>query len=169
MGGIYGHFAGKEEIWSAVFMAKHPYQALLPLIMSSRGETIEEFLRDTARNMLDTLEERPEIFNLLFIELVEFDGKDIEKLSVELLPVIQQLGQKFFSLKGQLQPISALTIVRAFAGLIISFYITGRFVPPIFRMQIDKQKSLDEFIQIFLHGILDESGSASDADRRENG
>ncbi len=31
MGGIYTHFACKEAIWEAVFMAKHPYHEILTL------------------------------------------------------------------------------------------------------------------------------------------
>ena len=45
VGGIYNHFASKDEIWRAVVEVKHPYHQILPMIEQAQGETIDEILR----------------------------------------------------------------------------------------------------------------------------
>ena len=53
MGGIYNHFDGKESIWEAVFMAKHPYRTMLPLLVERSGHTVAEFVRTAAADVVD--------------------------------------------------------------------------------------------------------------------
>jgi AcrR family transcriptional regulator len=37
VGGIYNHFASKDEIWRAVVEVKHPYHQILPMIEQAQG------------------------------------------------------------------------------------------------------------------------------------
>src|SRR5215213_5484291 len=75
MGGIYNHFDGKESIWEAVFVARHPYRTILPLIVEAQGRTVAEFIRTAANDVVTELEKHDDLLNLMFIELVEFGGR----------------------------------------------------------------------------------------------
>ena len=86
VGGIYSHFTSKEEIWAAVVDAKHPYRQILPLVEEAEGDTIEEILHDAARRMIAGLESRPDLLKLMFIELVEFNGRDVSGLFLTSAP-----------------------------------------------------------------------------------
>ncbi len=43
-GSIYNHFLGKEEIFEAVFIEKHPMFRVLEILDGVSGETLEELL-----------------------------------------------------------------------------------------------------------------------------
>jgi AcrR family transcriptional regulator len=154
IGGIYGHFKNKEEIWSAVFEAKHPYHQMLPLLQAAQGDTIEALLRDTVYRFLEALNQREDILNLMFIELVEFKGAHIESLAYRLTPSLVEIGQKFLSKQDQLRPITPVGLARTFASLFFMYQITDLFMPVHIKGNVDPQTSLEEFIDIYLHGIL---------------
>ena len=85
MGGIYNHFDGKESIWEAVFMAKHPYRTVVPLLVGAEGQTVAEFVRSAAADVVAELEKHDELLNLMFIEIVEFGGARATPIQRHLL------------------------------------------------------------------------------------
>src|SRR5512145_2368243 len=72
LGGIYNHFPNKEEIFKAILIDKHPYKQILPIVLSTKGDTAEELIRNAARALVTELGSRPELLKLIFIEMVEF-------------------------------------------------------------------------------------------------
>ena len=48
----YNHFENKEELFTAVLRAYHPYTVILPALAEVRGDTVEDFLRQGARTMI---------------------------------------------------------------------------------------------------------------------
>ena len=52
LGGIYNHFASKEDIFIAVLVEGHPFHDVMPALLSAEGETIEKFIRDAATRMV---------------------------------------------------------------------------------------------------------------------
>lgn len=154
VGGIYAHFENKETIWAAVFEDRHPYHQILPLLNDAQGETLDELVRDAARKMVHELEKREDIFNLMFIELVEFQGKHINSLALNILPGMAQLGLRLNQYAGTMRKISPPTLARAFLGTFFSFFVTHLFMPAFIRSHIDEEQALDEFTDIFLYGVL---------------
>ena len=75
VGAVYNHFETKEDIWVEVIQKKHPYHEILPLIQAAQGETIAEMVRSAARLLVRELLNRPDLFNLMFIEIVEFQSR----------------------------------------------------------------------------------------------
>jgi AcrR family transcriptional regulator len=156
MGGIYTHFACKEAIWEAVFMAKHPYHEILTLLTQAGGDTIGDFLKQTAALLINGLGQRPDLLNLLFIELVEFDGKHLSIVYSQALPEMARLGQIFAQKKGKLRPVPMPILVRSFTGLFFSYYITEQVLPEGARALMGDH-ALETFVDIYLHGILAEA------------
>src|SRR5512145_1792969 len=95
LGGIYNHFASKGDIFQAVIMDKHPFLQIMPLLTSAPGDTIEAFVRNTARSMIDELGHRPDFIKLMFIEVVEFNGAHMPQVFQFFLPAIQPLVMRF--------------------------------------------------------------------------
>jgi AcrR family transcriptional regulator len=153
-GGIYGRFASKEDIWSAVFEAKHPYHQMIPLLLAAQGDDPETFIRDAAHRLVEELSRHEDLFNLLFIEAVEFKGRNIAPLAVELAEPIAQLGQKLTSHPERLREVNPVTLARAFGSLFFMYHVTDLFMPPQIKALVDPHVALDEFIDIFLHGVL---------------
>ncbi len=158
MGGIYNHFDGKESIWEAVFMAKHPYRAVLPLLVDADGQTVAEFVRSAAGGVVTELERHDELLNLMFIEIVEFGGKHLPDVFHAILPSLYALGEKFRGLQGRLRPLPLPILARSFAGLFFSYYITERLMPREVRPLMGDH-ALDTFVDIYLYGILDSEGA----------
>ena len=65
LGGIYNHFASKDEIFQALVIAKHPYLQIIPLVQNVPGETVEEFVRNAARIVQTEMGSRPDFMKLL--------------------------------------------------------------------------------------------------------
>lgn len=156
MGGIYNYFASKEEIWQAVLYDKHPFHEVMPVLEAASGETLAEIVRDTASRWVAEIGKRDRFLNLMFIEIVEFNSRNISQVFDLFYPQLSALLTKLYQKKGSMRPVSTVNLVRSFAGLFFSFYITSRFLPPALVVQQDEQSNLEEFVDIYLFGILAE-------------
>jgi AcrR family transcriptional regulator len=155
VGAIYNHFQTKEEIWKEVLLTKHPYHEIFPLLLSAQGETVAEVVRASARAMVQELFKRPDLFNLLFIELVEFKGKHVPDVFEAIFPEVAALQSIFKGKRGQMRSIPGPILLRSFVGLFFSYYITGMLMKDLPGVSID-EASLDRFVDLYLYGILED-------------
>jgi AcrR family transcriptional regulator len=155
VGGIYNHFASKDEIFMAVLTNRHPFFDILSALNAAEGQSIESFVRDAASKVVEVVKDRPDFLNLMFIELVEFNARHMPDLFDIFFPQALTFVQRFLDGHQELRPVPIPVLLRAFLGLFFSYVITdilmGDQMPP------DMEKnSLDHFVDIFLHGILAE-------------
>ncbi|RPI84589.1 MAG: TetR/AcrR family transcriptional regulator [Chloroflexi bacterium] len=153
--GIYNHFKGKDEIFSAVLLNYHPYLAVLPAMNAAEGKTVQEFIQDAARRMVESLGYRPDFIKLMFIELVEFNGSHIANMFEVFFPQVMEFARQLNSKEGRLRPIPIPILVRAFIGLFFSYVMTEL----LFANQLPEEMkvhSLDHFVDIYLNGILED-------------
>lgn len=146
VGGIYNHFATKDDIFAAVLDANHPYHTVLPALEATQGETVEAFVLDAAHHFkagLDTAQAR--LLPLMFMEMVEFQGRHLRALTAQLLP--------------------APVMLRTLFGIMIGYVVTGlvlrglKNVPQLKGM--DDYPWFDAMIDVYLHGILAEPEAAA--------
>jgi AcrR family transcriptional regulator len=153
LGGIYNHFVSKEDIFLAVLVEGHPFHDIMPALLAARGETIERFIRDAAANMVAITENQTGYLNLMFIELVEFEGKHLPQIFNVFFPDVLIFSQRFVEGKDELRPIPLMVLLRAFIGLFFSYIMTdliiGEQLPP--EMGVN---ALEHFVEIFLRGVL---------------
>jgi len=153
LGGIYNHFSSKEDIFLTVFVEHHPYRDVLPAMSAAQGGTIEQFVRDAASRMVEALGESQDFLNLTFIELVEFKGRHIPLLFESIFPQLLEFAQRMVAGQGELRSIHLPILLRAFLGLFFSFYLTGMLIGKQLPDEM-QQNALDNFVDIYLHGIL---------------
>ena len=156
LGGIYNHFSGKEEIFQAILMDKHPYKQILPLVLAAKGDTAEEIIRNAARALVTELGSRPELLKLIFIELVEFNGKHVSNLIREIAPKLLPMFKKMIRVRKNLRKIPPPVLVRSFLGMFFSFYITELFIKDSVIAKLMPKNSFDLFVDIYLHGVIKE-------------
>lgn len=156
LGGIYNHFSNKEEIFVAILMDKHPYKQILPLILAAEGNTAEDLIRNAARALVTELGSRPELLKLVFIELVEFNGKHVSNLISEIAPKLLPMFEKMIRVRKNLRKIPPPILVRSFLGMFFSFYITELFIKDSLIGKLMPKNSFDLFVDIYLHGIIKE-------------
>jgi AcrR family transcriptional regulator len=160
LGAIYNHFSGKEALFKEVFLENHPYQEMLPAVIAASGDDPEGMVRDMARRMVDALLHRPAFLNLLFIELVEFNSVHTVELYENILPqVTQSIERMMNTWKDRIRPVPPVVLARAFIGLFFSYYLTDQILKPITKLPAPLQtqmqiNTMDNFVDIFLHGIL---------------
>jgi AcrR family transcriptional regulator len=158
LGGIYNHFTGKDEIFQTLIISRHPYLKILPILIDAPGDTAEAFVRNSACAVQEELGSHPEFIKLMYIEVVEFNGKHFPKLYDTLYPQVLPLLQRFTVPGSGVRDIQLPHLLRAFIGSIMTYYLTESLMssdklPPALR-----EMSLEEFMDVFLHGILEKGG-----------
>jgi AcrR family transcriptional regulator len=159
LGSIYNHFESKEAVFLAVLFEHHPFIAVLPVMNAAQGETTEAYVRDAARRMVAQLYDRSDFLNLIFIELVEFDSVHLPLIFEKFLPEIMAFGNRCFNHRAELKDLPTPLLVRAFIGLFFSYVMTELIMGKHLPSQIN-ENALEQFIDIFLHGIIKEGYQA---------
>lgn len=156
LGGIYNHFANKEEIFVAVLAARNPYLKIFPALQAAQGETVEALVRDAATRMIKALGESRGMMGLMFVEQIEFNGQHIHQIIEVYYPAMKEFIQRFSAVRGPLRPIPPLVLLRSFIGLFFSYYMTEMLI--VERLPARAQQNVfDYFVEIYLHGVLAES------------
>jgi AcrR family transcriptional regulator len=157
LGGIYNHFSSKEEIFAAILVDRHPYKQVLPTVLAAQGDTAEELIRNAARALVTELGSRPELLKLIFIELVEFNGKHVSTIINEVAPKIIPMFEKVIHVRKNLRKIPPPVLVRSFLGMFFSFYITEFLIQDSIVGKLMPKNSFDLFVDIYLHGVIKET------------
>jgi AcrR family transcriptional regulator len=153
LGGIYNHFSSKEAIFSELIFERHPYRQVVQILAETPTDDLEIFVRQAANAMVTELGKRPDFIKLMLIEMVEFKGQNmpgiIERVLPDVIPLIQHIAER----RGGLRNMSPFIFFRAFIGLFFSYYLTEMMIAnhPVFKTQ---DKALDQYVEIFLHGIM---------------
>ena len=156
LGGIYNHFSSKEDIFAAIIIDKHPYKQVLPIVLAAEGDTAEDIIRNAARALVTELGSRPELLKLVFIELVEFNGKHVSNIINEIAPKLFPMFEKMIRVRKNLRKIPPPILVRSFLGMFFSFYITELFIKDSVVGKLMPKNSFDLFVDIYLHGVVKE-------------
>lgn len=155
LGGIYNYFKGKDEIFQELIIDQHPYLKILPIIQDAPGNNAEEFIRNSARAVQEELGNHPDFIKLMFIEIVEFNGKHFQKLYETIFPQALPLLQRFTSPDSGVRDMPLHQLIRVFVGSIMSFYLTEFLMSsPELPTEL-REMSLEDYMEIFLHGIIE--------------
>jgi TetR/AcrR family transcriptional regulator, mexJK operon transcriptional repressor len=154
LGGIYNHFASKDELFEAIIVDKHPYKQVLPAILLAEGESAEEFLRNAAYIIFSELDHRPDYIKLMLIEMIEFNGAHGAKMIKEVFPKVFPTFERLVKSRKSLRVSNPAVLLRSFFGMILSFYITGIVVNNSVIAKLLPTNNADAYVDIFLHGII---------------
>jgi AcrR family transcriptional regulator len=155
--GIYNHFRGKEAIFLTLLGERVPQRALARAMAAAEGETVEQLIHDAMARMSHAMADQYDNLRLLFIELLEFQGRHARHIAKEFLPQALNFVERLQQAEGRLKPVDPMMIARAFLGLFMSYAITVTFFPklPGFTTQAT---DLEELSEILLRGILQSPG-----------
>ncbi len=157
VGGIYNHFKDKEELFAAVLDTYHPYHTLFPVLEGLEADTVEDYIRRAAYVLYDTVSgARAQLLPLIFIELVEFQGRHLRQLVGTIAPFALKMVTRMGQLKGRLRSVAPLQLLTSFLSLIIGMVMTDMLLKnlPLFKA-MQAPGNLDSLIDIFLHGVLE--------------
>lgn len=157
LGGIYNHFASKDEIFEAIIVDKHPYKRILPLVMETPGETAEEFLRNAFTVTVTELGKNPIYMKLLMVEMVEFNGRHGAGMLKEIFPKVLPVFEQMLKVRRGLRIANPAMFLRSFFGMIISYFITEMLIANSVVSKLMPKDAADVYIDMYLHGILKET------------
>lgn len=156
LGGIYNHFKSKEEIFEAIIVDKHPYKKMLPAVLEAEGGTLDEFFRNALRIVIAELSKQPDYMNLMFIEIVEFNGRHGSAILSEIAPKVLPIFEKIIRGRKDLRVKNPALLMRTFFGLILSYFVTDLLVSNSVISKLMPKNTEETYIDLFLHGILKE-------------
>lgn len=154
LGGIYNHFASKEDIFQQISLAYHPIHTILPALGGNEGNTVEEFVHRSADQMYTSLSEGEDFLSLMFIEAVEFKGQHMPSIFQQMFPRALAFSERLQEKDGQVrQDVPFQVMVVTFIGLIFAFFLLYRIFGSVANLGT-AQEVLDRMVDIYLHGIL---------------
>jgi AcrR family transcriptional regulator len=165
---IYNHFDGKEAIFLALLAEHVPQRALVRALAAVEGESVAELVQDAFRRMGAAMEDQFDNLRLLFVELLEFQGRHAADIAEEFLPEALAFVNRVLSAKGGLRPLDPMIAARAFLGLFMSYAITVAFLPKIPGF-VARETDLHDLGDILLHGILAQPPASQAAGNPQGG
>ena len=154
LGGIYNHFKSKDEIFEALVVDKHPYKKVLPLIMKAEGETMDEFLGNATRVVINEMTSQPYYIKLMLVEIAEFNGVHGEALLKEIVPNLLPVFERLIKTKKELRVTQPVILMRSFIGMVLSYMITETIISNSILSKVMPKNILDAYVDIYMHGIL---------------
>ena len=156
LGGIYNHFASKDELFEAIIVDKHPYKKVLPAVLAAQGDTLEEFFKNAIQIVMDELGKEPYYINLMLIEFVEFKGRHGALLLTEIAPKVLPVFEKIVKGRKNLRVTNPAMLMRSFFGMILSYFLTEMVIKDSVVTKLMPKDTAAVYTDIFLHGILKE-------------
>jgi AcrR family transcriptional regulator len=153
LGSLYNHFKDKDDLFRAVFEAYNPYPLLLIALENSQGKTAEELTRMAARRLVTQLNARPDLIKLVFIDVVEFQGKHLREAYPQVAPGMEGFARRLLRDNEAVRPISTDGLLRAFFGLFYTFHMTEMLLGKPSDLETQSAE-LQELIEIYLFGII---------------
>jgi AcrR family transcriptional regulator len=152
---IYNHFSGKEALFAAVLDAYHPYRKVMQALDDADGDSVEALVRDAGRRVSRIISDAAaQIMPLVFIEIVEFQGRHVHQWAQANLPRLARFAHRVEHSPGRLRPIPRLAMLRAFVGLMISVKITETFLKGLPGLPTTGAGGYEDMLDIFLRGVL---------------
>jgi len=154
LGGIYNHFASKDELFEGIIVDKHPYKKILPLILEVQGDTAEDFLKNAARIVITELSREPHYLKIMMIEFVEFNGGHGAAMLKEIAPKVLPVFDQIIKTRKNLRVTNPAMLMRSFFGMILSYFITEMVISNSVISKVMPKNPMDIYVDIFLHGII---------------
>lgn len=151
LGGIYNHFANKEEIFEAVVFSYHPFLIVADRLEGLEADSGEQLLRQVAHLIDAELRRRPALLNLMFIEFIELDGRHAPKVVERVMPRVWPFLQRVTAPPNRWRTENPIVLMRSLVGLLLSHSLVGAIVAdtPL----AEAGGTLDDYLDLYFHGL----------------
>lgn len=159
-GAVYNHFPSKEAIHLALLREADIYSSVAAALADAAGDTPEDLIRDGARRLVAALQAHSDTIRLLFIDVLEFDGRNIASLATEAVPAMLSFSARVIAAgmgRQRFRDMRPDVMTRAFLGLFMSYFMINRFYGGItqeFPSLATDPGVVEDFIEIYLHGVM---------------
>lgn len=151
---IYNYLPSKEALFVDLLSDLLPHRAMLRAMSEATGDSVEALIGDATRRVAAVLADQQTNLRLMFIELLEFQGRHAGFLAEELLPGALTFLHRLQQADGRLRPYPPMIIARAYFGLLLSYAVTVAFFHQVGLVEF-RPDDLTDLGNILLHGILE--------------
>jgi AcrR family transcriptional regulator len=149
---IYNHYPSKEAIFKDVIERFHPYREIIAALDAAEGDSVEALVNSAVDGIMGVIADRRDVVNLLFIEVVEFDGRHANALFQTVFPRALPFLQKLEQAHGRLRPIAPPERMLALIGVMVSQWLMSM----IFALDPSQlEVRMRQAVNIYLYGILE--------------
>lgn len=162
VGGIYNHFASKEDIFRQLVEDRSPSRSMVAALEDVEGESGPELLANAWTRLSAIILEHVDFVQLIFIDIQEFDSGAMRGVVEKVLPVALRFAQRVVESGGLRTDINPFVMMRALVSLLIGYAMTERIafsegqprlgiIPDLSRTQW-----VEAFVDVYLHGVAGE-------------
>ncbi len=153
---LFRHFPSKEKLFEDVINAYSFLPILKGLIPEISKMPHEKALAVIAKRFLDTLDSRKEMIQIMHSEVRRYPEKIYKIYHGFIDETIRTLASYFNEMckKGLLREFDTESGARAFLGMFFSYFNAKEFHMLKKYRNIDTDKIIKEFVDIFLRGTL---------------
>ncbi|HOX46479.1 MAG TPA: TetR family transcriptional regulator [Myxococcota bacterium] len=157
IGAVYNYFDSKEAIFEQVFADYNPFRFVPETFQSARGETPEELLRDIARRLEGMLHQRSDLLRLVFIELLEFNGRHLLTVLTRNAALVDEFRERLGQAGGaRLRDMPPFLLLRTFLGLLSAWFLAETLFQDKLPPSLAALR-MEDAVDVFLHGALAEA------------
>lgn len=159
VGGIYNHFSSKEDILRRLVAARSPFPKIRATLEEAEGTSGPELLANALRRIVAIAVDNIDFIQLAYIDIQQFDGAAMLEVMGDVLPTALAFGQRVIEAGGLRPDVSAYTVMRTFASLMIGFALTERIAFTEGQPRLDilpdmgREAWLDALADVYLHGV----------------
>lgn len=160
MGGIYHHFASKEEIYRSLLSGSAGSDVagdMLNVLRLLRNPEFPDNLAEVGDAIADTIRKHRETFKLFYIDVLEFEGRNVKPLIQRFRDGFRDLGDLLLAhKKDQLNDLHPALVIR----VLLDVFIQTRLEEAMLGMSMSESLGLsDEEItrqmaRLLLEGLI---------------
>jgi|SRR3990170_7846775 len=153
---LFRHFPSKERLFEEVLNTYSFLPILKGLLPEISTMPYQKALTVIAKRFLDTLDSRKEMIQIMHSEMRRYPEKIYEIYHGFIDEMIKTLASYFHAIhkKGILRKFDTESGARAFLGMFFSYFNAKEFHMFKKYRDIDTDKTIGEFVDIFLRGTL---------------
>lgn len=156
VGGVYNHFPGKEDLFVAVLTTYHPINQVGPSLADAAGTTVADLLHHALDLIYAYLEKHGSraFLSLVFMELVEFEGKHADAIFASLTPEIMSFVQRIMAHSAEFTNPNPLVAVRTFFTFVFGLILAESVATHLPGNMILHAGNAHDSLDLLLHGML---------------
>jgi AcrR family transcriptional regulator len=151
---IYNYLPSKEALFVDLLTERVPQRAMFSAMAEAQGASVEALVQDATQRVASRLTQEQDSLRLVFIELLEFQGRHVKSLAEERFPAAASFMARLQQADGRLRGFPPMIVARAYFGLVMSYAVSAAFFRDTGLVEV-RQKDLTDFGDILLHGILE--------------
>ena len=159
MGGIYHHFASKEDIYEALLPATELAREMPKIAALFRAPEFPENLSAIGRAIFQMVRSYKDDFKFVYIDILEFQGRNIRPLIDALYRTFVQHSDRLLERdddQRSLRDIHPAVFTRSVIALFLHFYLESVMLEQSLsdELKMSEDAIADQIANLLLNGIL---------------